>query len=173
MIQALETTRPLAGSIVKTRPTVGSVSLNSETKAANNAPIAFLSQATQAPSPFGRLKAALLKYNLMQGTPSAASDPVKKSDAAATKESAPTPTSEAENMFIMRTGAARYAVENSEDLKDGTPREAGIDTSASGLREMTILAKGIQFPKLDASWQILPTAEFAKQMPGKQLELLV
>ncbi len=177
MIQALEISRPLAGTIAKERPPAGSVSLNAEAKAADTAPISFLKQVVQAPSPFGRLKAALLKHHLVQGMPAKQADAKAVTSAKPEGAQTPAPSSEAESVFVVRADDARYASEPSDFAKTRITADQRmtpeIDPDAFGLREMSILSRGMEFPKLDASWQILPTAEFAKYSPGNQLEMLV
>lgn len=156
---------------------MASISMNAEVKAADSTPISFLREVVQAPSPLGRIKSAILKHKLSHGTPPAPVEQ-KAPEKANTTDAASAPVSEAESVFVMRTGAAEFAVEPTGDLtKTRLEADAYLqsepDQDGPSLPEMSILQDGPQILRLDASWQILPTADFATEGPGARLHMVV
>lgn len=164
MIHAMEKSSPLAVSIAKLRPqaklekTTPIPALKSSTAFAGQLP----AQTDRTAGPYNRLKAAILRQVLAQD--SGFTFPAEKTAQAQT----PTPgiSSQAESIFTALAATDESQPRPAETAfrppLSSSPAPTVGERGEKALRELAALAEGIRFPKLDASWKVLPTAEFAK-----------
>ena len=175
MIHAMENSSPLAVSVANLRPqaklekTTPVPALKSSTAFAGQ----FPAQPERTAGPYSRLKAAILRQVLAQD--SGFTFPAEKSTQP--QPSKPPVSSQAESIFTALAAEpesqSRPAETTLRPPFSSSPAPLGSERGAKALRELVALAEGIRFPKLDASWKVLPTAEFAKHAYRETHQLLV
>lgn len=187
MIHAVQTGHPPPVSFAAEPPQARAIPASqfSDSTGRVAIPEAFQRPDPQSPNYFSRLKTAILKQILAQDSPVKSRDTdASPSTATRPETSAPAgarPKSMAQTIVVARSDGAPSAVVASIEAERPKKAETAPQADAPAetpedppaMREMAVLTKGVQIPKLDAGWRIIPTAEFIGEGEAEKLELLI